>query len=210
MPNRGEQRVSAQLARAHPAPVQDLHPVDEFARAGRLARVAAYRRVADGQERLGGFGNQVLVKLELVFPEVELRDELQLSRGLREAKVNVKAAAKKRIRQLLFAVARDDDDGRVTGRAGDDPSEPVLALAELVLLLREFVDSEGHLVQDVEQVVGEVDIGFVNLVDQYDAALRLADCVAERPELDIRESVLRILSGGVLDVLQPAERIKTV
>ena len=59
-------------------------------------------------------------------------------------------AAQECVRQFLFVVRRDDDDrtaARFDGLTG-------------------FVDEEFHAIEFEQQVVGEFDIGLVDLVDQ--------------------------------------------
>ena len=60
------------------------------------------------------------------------------------------AAAQEGVRQLLLVVGRDDDDGAVPGRDG----------------LPCLVHEELHAIEFEQQVVGELDVGLVDLVDQ--------------------------------------------
>ncbi len=75
-----------------------------------------------------------------------------LLHGFRVGKADVveEAAAQERIRQFFLVVAGDEDDG------------PVTRLHQLARL----VDEELHAIELAQQVVGEFDVGLVDLVDE--------------------------------------------
>ena len=75
--------------------------------------------------------------------------------GVGELDVVEEAAAQEGVGQLLLVVGGDDDDGRL------------LRLDGLVRL----VDVELHAIELLQQVVGELDVGLVDLVDQQHGAL---------------------------------------
>ena len=52
-------------------------------------------------------------------------------------------------------------------------------------LLAGLDDREAHLVELEQQVVGELEVGLVDLVDQQHVALLGGEGLAERPELDV-------------------------
>ena len=79
------------------------------------------------------------------------------------------AAAQERVRQLLFRVRGDDDDGTVLGLDG---------------LLR-LGNVEFHLVELPKKVVWELEVCFVDLVDQQHDLLVGGKRLAELAELDI-------------------------
>ena len=79
------------------------------------------------------------------------------------------AAAQERVRQLLFRVRGDDDDGTVLGLDG---------------LLR-LGNVEFHLVELPKKVVRELEVCFVDLVDQQHDLLVGGKRLAELAELDI-------------------------
>ena len=76
--------------------------------------------------------------------------------GVGEANEVEEAAAQEGVGQLLFIVGGDDHDG---AHLGADR-------------LVRFLDVELHPVEFLQQVVGELDVGLVDLVDQQDRADR--------------------------------------
>ena len=79
------------------------------------------------------------------------------------------AAAQEGVGQLLLGVGGDDDDGALLRGDG-------------LLGLR---DIEFHLIQLPQQVVGELQVGLVDLVDQQDHLLLVRERLAQLAELDI-------------------------
>ena len=75
--------------------------------------------------------------------------------GVGELDVVEEAAAQEGVGQLLLVVGGDDDDRAVPGLDG----------------LVRLVDVELHAVELLQQVVGELDVGLVDLVDQQHGAL---------------------------------------
>src|SRR5262249_28131854 len=82
-------------------------------------------------------------------------DDLLHRRAVGKANVMKKAAAQKGVRQL-FLIVRGDDDDRAVSSLNRAPR---------------LVDIEFHAVELEQQVVGELDIGLVDLVDQKDRGL---------------------------------------
>src|SRR5262249_7278876 len=76
--------------------------------------------------------------------------------AVRKADVMEKAAAEKGVGKLLFVVRSDDDDRAVSGldRAA------------------RLVDVELHTVEFEQQIVGKLDVGLVDLVDQQHGRIR--------------------------------------
>ena len=83
-------------------------------------------------------------------------DDLHHRLPVGKADVMEEAAAQERVRQFLLIVGRDDHD------------RPVDRLHRLV----GFVDMELHPIELLEEVVGEFDVGLVDLVDQQHRQLR--------------------------------------
>src|SRR5262245_4937972 len=89
--------------------------------------------------------------------------------GVGEANVREEAAAQERVGQFLFVIRRDDDD-RPTARLDR---------------LARFVDEKLHAVEFLKEVVGELDVGLVDLVDQEHGALVRHKRVPELAALDV-------------------------
>ncbi|MNH10829.1 hypothetical protein D3C79_703190 [compost metagenome] len=103
------------------------------------------------------------------------------------------AAAQEGVRQLFFVVRGNDDDRTLFGLDG----------------LVDFVDVELHLVELLQQVVGELDVGLVDFVDQQNYPL----FGFERfPELALLQVVAHVvdLVHPQLRVTQAADRIVLV
>ena len=99
-------------------------------------------------------------------------------------------AAQEGVRQLLLVVRRDDDDGaalRPDGLAG-------------------FVDEEFHAIQLLQQVVGELDVGLVDLVDQEHRALRCGEGFPQLAAADVVGDVMHALVAE-LRVAEPRHRV---
>src|SRR5690606_38637282 len=139
-------RLFAQGLRRDVIDQQQLQPVQQFRGRGLLLQA---RRVADFIEGLKGLGDQP----RLDAGEVDLDDVLHgLCVG--EADVVEEAAAQEGVRQLLFIVRGDDDDGADLGADR----------------LVDLLNVELHAVEFLQQVVGEFDVGLVDFVDQQDGA----------------------------------------
>ena len=83
------------------------------------------------------------------------------------------AAAQERVGQLLLVVRGDEHHRALLG--GD--------------LFAGLDDGEAHLVELAQQVVGELQVGLVDLVDEQHVALRRRERLAERTELDVAADV---------------------
>ena len=83
-------------------------------------------------------------------------DDLAHRLAVGELDVVEEAAAQERVGQLLLVVRGDHHD-RPLGR-GDR--------------LVRFVDVEAHAIEFLQQIVGKLDVGLVDLVDQQDRELR--------------------------------------
>ncbi len=93
------------------------------------------------------------------------------------------AAAEECVGQFLFVIARDDDDGPVSCR---------------YQLLR-FVNIELHAIEFPQQVVGKLDIGLVDLVDQQYRLLLRCECFPDLALLDV--------VGNVVNAIVPELRV---
>ena len=101
--------------------------------------------------------------------------------AVREADVVEEAAAQERVRQLLFVVGGDDDDRAVLG----------------LDRLAGFVDEELHPIEFKQQVVGELDIGFVDLVDQDDGRFVGFKSV---PQFAAHDVVANVMHAGIAEL----------
>ena len=93
------------------------------------------------------------------------------------------AAPQERVRELLLVVARDDDDRTLFGH------DLVTGLAH----------DESHPVDLVQEVVRELEIGFVDLVDEENDALFRLQRATEGPELDVAPDVFYALGADVTE-----------
>ncbi|MNG90691.1 hypothetical protein D3C79_495910 [compost metagenome] len=120
-------------------------------------------------------------------------DDLLQGVAVGEGNVVEEAAAQERVRQLFLVVGGDDDDRALPGLDG----------------LVDFVDVELHLVEFLQQVVGELDIGLVDLVDQQDHPLVGLEGF---PELALLQVVAHIVDffGAQLRIAQAADRVVLV
>ena len=87
--------------------------------------------------------------------------------GIGKADVVEEAAAQECVGKLLFVVGRDDHDrppASLDGLAG-------------------FVDEEFHAIELLQQVVGELDVGLVDLVDQQHRASSATNASHSLPRL---------------------------
>jgi hypothetical protein len=100
------------------------------------------------------------------------------------------AASQEGVRQFLLVVRGDDDD------------RALLGLDRLVGL----VNVELHLVEFLQQVVGELDVGLVDLVDQQDHALVGLERLPQLAFLDVVANVVNLVRVE-LRVTQAADRI---
>src|SRR3990167_5968715 len=126
---------------------QQLEPVDQFA-CGRLFLQAWH--FAHVEEHVEGFSHQVFLDVGVVHV-----DDLLQGAAIGEGDVVEEAAAQEGVRQLFFVVRGDDDD------------RPYFGFDRLVGL----VNVELHLVEFLQQVVREIDVGLVDFIDQQDDAL---------------------------------------
>ena len=85
---------------------------------------------------------------------------------VRELDVVEDAAAQEGVGQLLLVVRRDEHHGALLRRT-----------------LVRLDDGEPHLVELAQQVVGELEVGLVDLVDEQHVALVAGERLAERAEL---------------------------
>ncbi len=101
-------------------------------------------------------------------------DDLAQCVHLGELDVVEEAAAQKGVGQLFFVVRGDDDDGAVFG------------FDRLACL----VDEELHLIELLQKVVGEFDVGLVDLVDQQHG---FAFGLKRLPQLALADVVFHIM-----------------
>ncbi len=165
---------------------QQLEPVDQLAGGGLLLEAGQVAYVVEGLHRRGE-------QFALERGEVHGHD---LAHGVRvgEADVVEEAAAQEGVGQLLLVVGGDEDQ-----RAVLRPDE----LARLVAV-------ELHAVEFAQQVVGEFDVGLVDLVDQQCHGLVGGEGLPEHALHDVVADVLHALAAlGVaqLAVAQPAHGV---
>ena len=110
-----------------------------------------------------------------------------------ELDVVEEAAAQEGVGQLLFVVGRDDDDRPMFGLDG----------------LMRLVDVELHAIEFLQQIVGELDVGLVDLVDEQHGALihrerlpqlALADVVADVGDPRVAELAVAQPADGIVFV----------
>ncbi|MNE22620.1 hypothetical protein D3C80_1158370 [compost metagenome] len=94
------------------------------------------------------------------------------------------AAAQEGVRQLLFIVRGDDDDGADFGADR----------------LVDLLDVELHAVEFLQQVVGEFDVGLVDLVDQQDGPSRGGESL---PQLALLQIVAHVMDALVAQLAVP-------
>src|SRR5215470_1584828 len=80
-----------------------------------------------------------------------------------------KTAAEKGVRQLFFVVGGDDDDRALPG-----PDRAA-----------RLIDVELHTIELEQEIVGELDIGLVDLVDQQDRRFRRLERLPELSRYDV-------------------------
>ena len=110
--------------------------------------------------------------------------------GVGKADVVEEAAAQERVRQFLLVVRGDDDD------------RPAARLHRLAGL----VDEELHAIEFLQQVVGKLDVGLVDLVDQQHRPLVGDEGVPQLAALDVVADVLDALVAE-LAVAQARHRV---
>ena len=70
-------------------------------------------------------------------------------------------------------------------------------------LLAGLDDAEAHLVELAQQVVGELEVGLVDLVDEQHVALGGGEGAAERTELDVARDVGHVAGAEAAVVWNP-------
>lgn len=120
-------------------------------------------------------------------------DDLLQRLAVGEGDVVEEAAAQEGVGQFLLVVRGDDDD------------RALLRLDGFVGL----VDVELHLVEFLQQVVGELDVGLVDLVDQQDHPLLGLEGLPELALLDVVAHVVDLVHAQ-LRVAQTAHRVVLV
>ena len=89
--------------------------------------------------------------------------------AIREFDIVEEATAQEGVGQLLLVVRRDDDDRTLLRRNG----------------LVRFVDIEAHPIEFLQQIVGEFDIGLIDLVDQKNGQLFAGERFPQFALLDV-------------------------
>ena len=121
---------------------QQFQPVEQLAGAGLLLQAG---QVADVEEGFHGCRQQLFLQTG----EVHVHNLLH-HRRIGELDVVEETAAQKRVGQFFFIVGRDEHQWAVLG------------LDQLAC----FITVELHAVEFAQQVVGELDVGLVNFVNQ--------------------------------------------
>ena len=180
--NDGLAIVSAQGLRGDVLRQQQLEPVQQF-RGRRL--LFQPRHLPDGEESLEGFLQQ-----SLLDPRVVDLDDLLHGSLVGKTDVVEEAAAQKGVRQVFLIVA------------GNEDQRPLLRFDELPGL----VDVELHPVQLPQQVVGELDVGLIDLVDEEHHRRLAHEGLPEHPGHDVVGDVLH-LRVTKLGIPQPRHRV---
>ncbi len=143
------------------------------------------RRVAQREESIQRRAQHVLLQVRIVHGH-------DVAHGLAvgEADVVEEAAAQESVGQVLFVVGRDDDQRTMPRRDG----------------LARFVHVEFHAVQFAQQVVGEFDVGLVDLVDQQDHRLGRLEGLPQRALHDVVADVADLFVAQ-LRVAQARHRV---
>ena len=161
---------------------QQLEPIQKLGGRGLLLHP---RHVADLVEQLERLGHQTL----LDAGKVHFDDRPHRLR-VREADVVKEAAAQECVGQFFFVVGGDHHDRpppRLDGLAG-------------------LVDEELHAIEFLQQVVGKLDIGLVDLVDQQHRPRVRDEGIPELAALDVVANVLDALVAE-LAVAQTGDRV---
>ena len=120
-------------------------------------------------------------------------DDLRHQLLIREVDIVEDAPAQEGIRQFLFRVGCDDDDGALLGL--HRPAR--------------FRNIEFHLIQFPQQIVGKFQIGFIDLVNQQDHLLFTGECLAQLSQLHV---LLQIVHAAYahLAVVEPLHHVVDV
>lgn len=164
---------------------EELEPVEQFG--GRRLLLEA-RHLAGLQEHPQRLFDEAVLDAGIVH----LDDGLQRL-GIGELDVVEEAAAQEGVRQLLLVVRGDDDDGADVGADR----------------LAGLVDVELHPIEFGQQVVGELDIGFVDLVDEQHRPLRRGERLPQLAATDVVGDV-RHPRVAELRVAQPRDGVVLV
>ena len=158
--------LDAQRLGRHVLDHQQLQPVEQLGGRGLLLQA---RHVADVVEDVQRLAQQVALQVG----EVDVHD-LGHDLAIGEADVVEEAAAQEGVGQLLLVVGGDHHDRTLHG------------LHDLLRL----VDVELHAIELEQQVVGELDVGLVDLVDQQHRPLLGGEGVPQLAALDVVADVL--------------------
>ncbi|CAG9215594.1 hypothetical protein BGLA2_2490011 [Burkholderia gladioli] len=161
---------------------QQLEPVEQF---GGRRFLLEPRHAAQLEEALERGAHQRLLDAGVV----DLDDALH-RRGIGELDVVEEAAAQEGVRQLLLVVR------------GDDHQRPVPRLHQLA----RFIHMELHAVELAQQVVGEFDVGLVDLVDQQHAGFVGLEGLPQHAAHDVVGDLLDALVAE-LGIAQPRDRV---
>jgi hypothetical protein len=134
--------LGAQRVGRHVLDHQELQPVEQLGGRGLLLEARHFADVVEDVQRLAQ-------QVALQVGEVDV-DDLGHDLAIGEADVVEEAAAQEGVGQLLLVVR------------GDHHDRPLHAFTTFLRL----VDVELHAIELEQQVVGELDVGLVDLVDQ--------------------------------------------
>src|SRR5690606_7943885 len=126
---------------------QQTQPIQKF-RGGRF--LLQTRDVTQGKEGVQGAGQDVAAQIGVVHGH-----DLFHGLALGKADVMEETAAQEGVGQVFFVIGSNDDQGTMTSLDG----------------LASFVNMKLHAVQFLQQVVGELDVGLVDFVDQNNSGL---------------------------------------
>ena len=165
-----------------------MDPVHQLGGAGLLFDVV---HLADAVEGFQGLLEQGLVQLV----EVDADDFFHLC-SVREADIMKDTTAQEGTGQLFLCVGGDDDDGAMLCLDG----------------LASLRDIELHLVQLPQQVVGEFQVGLVDLIDQQNHLFISQEGFAQLAQLDILGNIVHagVAELAVVQTLHHVVNVQTV
>ena len=149
----------------HAGALQHRNPIDQLAGRRLLAQLALLAQPVELHQHL-------IEQLRLQVRMMHV-DDLLHQRAVGELDEVEHAAAQERVRQFLLVVRGDDHDG------------PLLRDH----LVARLGDREAHLVELAQQVIRELDVGFVDFVDQQHLALFALEGASHRAHADVGADV---------------------
>lgn len=178
----GGGRVGVDLGGRDRLGQQQAQPVQQLG--GRRLFLQA-RRFAQREEGIERGAQHVLADVGVVHA-----DDIAHGVAVRKADVVEKAAPQKGVGQVFLVVGGDDDQRAVPRLHG----------------LARLVDMELHAVELAQQVIGEFDVGLVDLVDQQDDRFGRLEGLPQRALHDVVADVADLLVAQ-LRIAQARDRV---